>query len=245
MTGYIHSFESFGTVDGPGVRYVVFFQGCPMRCLYCHNPDTWKPSQGMQVDSDEIIQRISRNKMFYTTGGITVTGGEPLLQIGFLTELFEKAKEQGIHTCLDTSGIVFDPDAPLKMAQFQRLIDVTDLVLLDIKQMDEEKHRKLTGHSNKAVFAFAKFLEENQVPLWVRHVLVPGITDDPEGWESLGHYLKSLKNLTNFEVLPYHTMAKHKYESLGLDDPLGETKPVSLEEAQYAKNMILNAAKIF
>lgn len=240
MKGYVHSLESFGTVDGPGVRYVVFFQGCPMRCLYCHNPDTWKMAQGMQMESSDIVEKIARNRMFYTSGGITATGGEPLLQIEFLTKLFQTAKAEGISTCLDTSGILFDRRDAKKMEQFDALVKVTDLVMLDIKHMDEEAHRTLTGHSNQAVFEFASYLEEKNVPLWIRHVIVPGITDDVNEWESLGKYLRTLNNFRHLEVLPYHTMAKHKYELLGLEYPLGDTKECTKDVAEEARRVILS-----
>ena len=167
LTGRIHSLESFGTVDGPGIRYVVFFQGCPMRCLYCHNPDTWEMAGGTQMTADEIIEKITRNREFYTSGGITATGGEPMLQIDFLTELFTKAKQNGIHTALDTCGILFDPDHTEKV---EKLMAVTDLVLLDIKHMFDEEHKKLTGHSNARVFAFACAPGVNESPLFA----VPG-----------------------------------------------------------------------
>ena len=170
MQGYIHSTESFGTVDGPGIRFVVFFQGCPMRCLYCHNPDTWEPRVGTTVTVDQLLTQYRKNSSFYKNGGITVTGGEPLLQIDFLTELFEAAKAEGIHTCLDSSGVTFSPDDP----RFDRLMAVTDLVMLDIKHIDPEKHRQLTGHDNRRILAFAKYLEEKRVPLWVRHIIVEG-----------------------------------------------------------------------
>lgn len=239
MKGYIHSLESFGTVDGPGVRYVVFFQGCPMRCLYCHNPDTWKMGHGMQLESTEIIEKLKRNRMFYTSGGLTATGGEPLLQMEFLTELFQTAKAAEIHTCLDTSGILFDRKNAKKLEQFEALLNVTDLVMLDIKHMDEEAHRILTGHSNESVLDFAKFLDEKKIPLWVRHVVVPQINDDEDEWRTLGRFLKTLSNFEHLEVLPYHTMGKHKYELLGMNYPLGNTRALSKEEAMEAERIIL------
>ena len=195
LTGRIHSLESFGTVDGPGIRYVVFFQGCPMRCLYCHNPDTWEMAGGTEMTADEIIEKITRNREFYTSGGITATGGEPMLQIDFLTELFTKAKQNGIHTALDTCGILFDPSHTEKV---DRLMAVTDLVLLDIKHMFDEEHKKLTGHSNARVFAFAEYLKRIGKPVWIRHVVVPGITFQREELLALGRYLKTLTNLENY-----------------------------------------------
>lgn len=243
MQGYIHSLESFGTVDGPGVRYVVFFQGCPMRCQYCHNPDTWEMTDGTLMDTEEIIQKFLRNRSFYKTGGITATGGEPLVQIDFLTELFEKAKSNDIHTCLDTSGIIFDKDSDTMLGKFERLMKVTDLVMLDIKHMDSKKHQLLTKHNNQNVFDFAEYLKEHHIPLWIRHVVVPGITKDEKELIALGKYLKTLPNFEHLEILPYHTMAKPKYEKLGLDYPLGDTPQLTKEEAKWAEEIVLNAMK--
>ena len=240
MKGYIHSLESFGTVDGPGVRYVVFFQGCPMRCLYCHNPDTWKTEEGRLIDTDEIIASVNRNRAFYKTGGLTATGGEPLLQLPFLTELFEKAKAQGIHTCLDTSGITFRGSSPGYLEKLDRLLASTNLIMLDIKHIHSEEHQKLTGHANHNILEFAKYLDKHRIPLWVRHVAVPGITFTPEPLYSLGKFLGSLHNLRAVEVLPYHSMGKVKYENLGLAYPLGETEQLTKEDAQRAYKIILD-----
>ena len=168
MKGYIHSQESFGTVDGPGLRYVVFFQGCPMRCQYCHNPDTWEVRKGTEVTVDEIMENYNKNRSFYTKGGLTVTGGEPLLQIDFLLELFKEAKRQNIHTCLDTSGITYRPGNSAYNEKLDELMKYTDLVMLDIKHIDPEKHKVLTAQENKGILAFAKYLEEKNV------------ADDPE-----------------------------------------------------------------
>lgn len=204
--GYIHSLESFGTVDGPGVRFVVFFEGCPMRCQYCHNPDTWVLTDGKQMEADEIIDRFLRNASFYRTGGITATGGEPMLQIDFLTELFAKAKVHGIHTCLDTSGIMFpgfpedgEATSDITLEKIDRLLDVTDLVMLDIKHIRDEDHRKLTGHSNKNILAFARYLDQRKKPVWIRHVVVPGITFEEAELTELGHFLKTLSNMENWK----------------------------------------------
>lgn len=238
MEGLIHSFESFGTVDGPGVRYVVFFQGCPMRCKYCHNPDTWNFAEGMRLEADEVIAKFERNRSFYRTGGITATGGEPLMQIDFLTELFAKAKERGIHTCLDTSGILYDEDKKELMAKFEKLFWVTDLVMLNIKHIEEKAHRELTGQSNRNVIAFAQALEQAQVPVWIRHVVVPGITFEEQALTELGKFIKTLSNFEKLEALPYHTMGKVKYESLGIEYPLGDTPQLTKEEADYAKRLI-------
>ena len=235
MTGRIHSLESFGTVDGPGIRYVVFFQGCPMRCLYCHNPDTWEAADGTEMTAEEIIAKVTRNIGFYKSGGITATGGEPMLQIDFLTELFAEAKKNGIHTALDTCGILFDPAHTEKV---DRLMAVTDLVLLDIKHMFDEEHKKLTGHSNARVFAFAEYLKRIGKPVWIRHVVVPGITFQREELLALGRYLKTLTNLEKLEVLPYHSMGKVKYESLGIEYPLLDTPQLTKAEAAQAEAII-------
>lgn len=230
--GKIHSIETFGTVDGPGVRFVVFFQGCPMRCAYCHNPDTWEMDGGTEVSAEELIARLNRNHAFYKTGGITATGGEPLLQIDFLIELFELAKKEGIHTCLDTSGILF----PLE--QIDRLLAVTDLVMLDIKHIRDEEHRALTGHSNANVLAFARYLAGKNIPVRIRHVVVPGITFEEEELLELGRFLGTLPNLEKLEVLPYHSMGKVKYDSLGIDYRLKDTPQLTKAEAKEAEELI-------
>lgn len=247
--GNIHSIETFGTVDGPGVRLVVFFQGCPMRCRYCHNPDTWIPNQGSDMTSDEILERFERNRAFYKTGGITATGGEPLMQIDFLTELFSKAKAEGIHTCLDTSGIFFpgrEPEGEAgreQLRKIDRLLEVTDLILLDIKHIREEEHKKLTGHSNRNILAFAKYLEEKNVPVWIRHVVVPGITFEEGALRELGTFIGTLSNMERFEVLPYHALGKVKYDHLGMDYSLKDTPQLTKEETALARAIIESAIK--
>lgn len=237
MTGRIHSIETFGTVDGPGVRFVVFLAGCPMRCLYCHNPDTWNKGAGKAYTAPELLARMLRNRAFYKTGGITATGGEPLMQLEFLTELFALAKAEGVHTCLDTSGVTFHDD-PEYLAKLDRLLAATDLVMLDIKHIDSEVHRKLTGHGNERVLAFARYLRESRVKMWVRHVLVPGLTDRREDLAALGRFLRDFDNLEKIEVLPYHTLGRAKYESLGLPYPLGDTPQATAAEAGAALAVI-------
>lgn len=238
--GYIHSLESFGTVDGPGIRFVVFFQGCPMRCQYCHNPDTWKPGIGQSMTVEEILAQYEKNQGFYAKGGITATGGEPLLQRAFLTELFTRCKEKKIHTCLDTSGIVYRPEL---VREFQELFQVTDLVLLDVKHSDPEGHKALTGKSQEPVLLFAKALEEANVPMIVRHVVVPGITDSREEWTRLGHLIGGFRNLKGLEVLPYHTMGVVKYENLGLEYPLKGVESLDKSVAKEAREVILAAIR--
>ncbi|MBR6308831.1 MAG: pyruvate formate lyase-activating protein [Lachnospiraceae bacterium] len=243
MQGRIHSLESFGTVDGPGVRYVVFMQGCPMRCKYCHNPDTWEVNAGTLMDADYIIEQYERNKGFYTDGGITVTGGEPLLQIDFITELFEKAKAKGIHTCIDSSGITFNPDSPEVMAKFDKLMPLTNLVMLDIKHIDDEHHLELTKQHNKNILAFAQYLSDKGVDTWIRHVVVPGITDDEEYLYKLGYFIGGLKTLRALDVLPYHDMGKVKYEKLGIDYPLKDTPPMDKTILLDKKKAIIDGIK--
>ena len=195
MSGRIHSIETFGTVDGPGVRFVIFVQGCPMRCAYCHNPDTWPMVGGKEMEVSELLDQYERNRSFYTDGGITVTGGEPLMQIDFLIELFTECKKRNIHTCLDTSGIAFKKDNDAFRAKVDVLMPLTDLVMLDIKHIDPEKHKELTGQPNDGILAFAEYLSEHHVDLWIRHVVVPGITDDDEFLFKLGYFIGGLKSL--------------------------------------------------
>ena len=240
MSGYIHSTESFGTVDGPGIRFVVFLQGCPMRCLYCHNPDTWQIGTGKAAEADDLLAEYEKNRAFYRKGGITVTGGEPLLQMEFVTELFEKAKAAGIHTCIDTSGIVFNP---AKTDAMDRLMRSTDLVMLDIKHIDAEQHRRLTGHDNRNILAFAKYLEQHQIPLWVRHIIVKGYTDVPDQLLKLGQFLGTLSNLKALDVLPYHTMGVAKYRELGIPYPLEGLPTLPVSDAIKAKELILQGIR--
>ena len=244
--GYIHSIQTFGTVDGPGVRFVVFFQGCPMRCQYCHNPDTWELADGKEKSVDEILEMFERNRAFYRTGGITATGGEPMMQMDFLLELFTKAKDKGIHTCLDTSGIFFqeawsnlENRAGEAYAKIKKLMKVTDLVMLDIKHIESQAHEKLTGHGNEKVLAFARYLDEIGKPIWIRHVVVPGITNQEEALEQFGEFLKKLSNVEKLEVLPYHTLGENKYEKLGIEYPLKGVPQLSKDEAVEAESIIL------
>ena len=243
MTGRIHSKESFGTVDGPGIRYVLFMQGCPMRCKYCHNPDTWDVKAGTEISAKEVIDEYLRNKSFYSKGGITVTGGEPLLQVEFLTELFTLAKEHNIHTCIDTSGITFNRENKSYMEKLDKLLKLTDLVMLDIKHIDNEKHKDLTGHDNTSVLDFAKYLDSLNISIWVRHIIIPGITDDTEYLRKLGEFIGALKNLHALDVLPYHTMGVHKYSELGMEYPLKNIEALSVKDAEKAKLYIIEGIK--
>ena len=238
--GNVHSIESFGTVDGPGIRLVVFLQGCPMRCLYCHNPDTWSYEENKKVFVSEILDKYDSIKEFLKNGGITVTGGEPLSQIDFVTELFKQAKQKNIHTALDTSGVLFNRK---NLAQFDRLLKYTDLVLLDIKHINDEEHKKLTGFSNKNILDFAMYLSEKNILIWVRHVVVPTITYDEKHLKELGKFLSNIKSLKALDVLPYHNMAISKYENLNIDYPLKNISPLTKEEAMKARQIIINSYK--
>ena len=241
--GFIHSIETCGTVDGPGLRYVIFLQGCPMRCQYCHNPDTWEPGVGEQMTVDEALKSFYNNRAFYRNGGVTVTGGEPMMQMDFLIELFTKLHADGVHTCLDTSGIMFQPSNKVFKEKAEKLFEVTDLVMLDIKHIDDEKHKVLTSHSNEKILAFAKYIDNKGIDIWIRHVIVPGITLYQEYLQRLGEFMATLKHVKALDVLPYHTMGKAKYQNLGMEYPLGNTREATKEEAKAAKNIILLAYK--
>ena len=243
IKGRIHSTESFGTVDGPGIRYVIFMQGCPMRCLYCHNPDTWDFRGGREVTADELIAEYKKNSAFYRKGGITVTGGEPLMQIAFLTELFRKAKGEGIHTCIDTSGIIFSEKNAALVAELDELMKYTDLIMLDIKHIEPGAHKKLTGRPNEPILAFAKYLESREIPVWIRHVVVEGYTDDPAALERLGEFIGSLKNVKALDVLPYHSMGVSKYEKLGIQYPLAGMPSLHRKDAERAKLSIIEGIR--
>ncbi len=243
MIGRIHSSESFGTVDGPGLRYVLFMQGCPMRCLYCHNPDTWRVDGGREMTADEVLAEYKKNEMFYKNGGLTVTGGEPLLQIDFLVELFEKAHEKGIHTCIDTSGITYDAKDVEYVSKIDLLMQNTDLVMLDIKHIDSEKHKELTGQPNERILAFARYLEKKKVPTWIRHVVVEGYTDDENDLFALGEFIGSLKNVKALDVLPYHTMGASKYKDMGIKYRLEGVPALSKTAATQAKSRILEGIR--
>ncbi|ADY56678.1 pyruvate formate-lyase activating enzyme [Syntrophobotulus glycolicus DSM 8271] len=210
MKGYVHSVESFSTLDGPGIRSVVFLQGCPLRCQYCHNPDTWQMNEGNLVDSAEVIARVLKNKNYIArNGGVTISGGEPTAQIDFLAELLKGFKEAGLHTAVDTSGYV-------DLDDIDRIIDDTDLFIVDIKHMDPEKCRELTGRSNEKVLALLGHLENLHQAVWIRNVLLPGFTDTEKHISDLCAYVQKLQNVQNFEVLPYHALAKAKYQDLDL-----------------------------
>ena len=234
MEGRIHSIETFGSVDGPGVRFVVFLQGCLMRCRYCHNPETWSGDAGEMMTAEEVFRRALRYRTYWgEKGGITVSGGEPLLQMEFLTEFFSLAKEKGISTVLDTAGNPFTREEPF-FSRFQELMELTDLFLLDIKIMDGEKHRFLTGHGNENILDMARFLSDRGKDVWLRHVLVPGLTDGEEDLRALAEFAASLENVKRFEVLPYHTLGLFKWEKLGIPYTLKEVPVPAKEEVDRA-----------
>ncbi len=243
MQGRIHSLESFGTVDGPGVRFVVFVQGCPMRCAYCHNPDTWEMNGGTLMEPAYIIEQYERNISFYKGGGITVTGGEPLMQLDFMIDLFTLAKEKQIHTCIDTSGIAFNPANQTLMDKLDHLMTLTDLVMLDIKHIDSQKHQELTAQPNQNILKFAEYLSERNVDTWIRHVVVPGITDDDKYLYDLGYFIGGLSSLKALDVLPYHTMGESKYEKLGMEYKLKGVPAMNKDVLLEKKKVILDGVK--
>lgn len=230
----IHSMESFGTVDGPGIRFVLFLQGCHLKCKYCHNRDTWDIKGGEEKTLEEIIEKIKNYKNYITIsgGGVTVTGGEPLLQVKFLIELFKELKKENIHTCIDTSGMVNITD------DIKELLQYTDLVLLDIKHIDDEKCKNLVGVSNKKELEFAKYLSENNIKIWIRQVLVPGYTDDEKDLLKLRDFLGTLKTVEKVQILKYHNLGKHKWEKMGLRYELEGVREATIEDEERAKKIL-------
>lgn len=223
MEGRVHSLQSLGTVDGPGLRYVVFLQGCPLRCVYCHNPDTWDPAGGAVMGTEELVEKILRCRPYFgTEGGVTVSGGEPLLQAEFVTQLFARLKQEGVHTALDTSGAGDLRKAPA-------LLEVTDLVLLDLKFPTEEGYRQHCRGSLGQTEAFAALVAEKQVPLWVRHVVVPGLNDTLEDMAAVRSWARRQPTLEKIEWLPFHNLCLEKYQQLGVPFPLADTPPMDRE----------------
>ncbi|ATA74420.1 pyruvate formate-lyase-activating protein [Capnocytophaga sp. H2931] len=233
----IHSVESFGNIDGPGIRYVVFFQGCMLRCKYCHNPDTWElhNDDAKMITTDELVSDIVKYKTFFQAsgGGVTLSGGEPLLQLDFVLELFTKLKSLGISTCVDTCG-GFYANTPIINEKILKLISLTDLFLVDIKHIDDTQHQRLTKRHNKNIITFIDFLSQNGAKMWVRHVLVPKWTDDDVYLQKLRDYIDTLQGVERVEVLPYHDMAKFKYDELGIDYPLKDIERPSKERIENA-----------
>ncbi len=233
MIGRIHSLESFGTVDGPGIRFVAFFQGCPMRCQFCHNPDTWNSDAPVKYEwtASQLLDEVKKYRNFIRKGGVTCTGGEPLMQADFILEFFRLCKAEGFHTALDTSGVIFTEKA-------KAVLEYTDLVLLDIKTLDDDIHKSYTGVTRRNNQAFLDYLESIHKPVWIRHVVVPGITDDDERLTALAKHLSAYKCVERVEILPYHTMGRYKYEELGIPYPLEGVEPLSEERK-------INAVRIF
>ena len=234
IRGRIHSFESFGTVDGPGIRFVIFMQGCPLRCKFCHNRDTWDFNASVEYAIEPVVEKVMRSKPYFkrSNGGVTVSGGEPLAQAEYVLELFKKLKKHGIHTALDTAGSY--KITPL----IEELLSYTDLVLLDIKHIVDEKCKKLTGRSNKNELDFAKYLSEKGIPVWIRQVFVPGITDDEKDLKTLKKFIDTLDNVQKVEILPYHDLGKYKWEKMGLKYPLKDTPIPTEQEIKKAKKIL-------
>ena len=238
VKGYIHSTESFGSVDGPGVRFIIFVSGCPMRCQFCHNPDTWKMQDGELKTTDELLKTALRYKSYWKDkGGITVSGGEPLMQMDFLIDLFKKAKEQGVHTNIDTSGAVFTKEEPF-FGKLQELLKYTDMLMLDIKHIDEKEHIRLTGHTNKNILDLATYLSDMKKPVWIRHVLVPKRSDKDEYLDRLHEFILTLHNVERVEVLPYHTLGAYKWKELGMEYPLEGIDPPTAERVENARKRL-------
>lgn len=236
--GYIHQLESFGCADGPGSRFIIFFQGCYMRCKFCHNPDTWDITKGHEYTSDQLIAEALSCKSYWgKKGGITVSGGEPLLQIDFLLELFTKAKEKGINTCIDTAGGPFTKEGEW-FEKFKQLMNVTDILLMDIKHINEEEHKKLTGQTGKNVIEMFRYLDEIKKPIWIRHVLTPEITDNDEYLTQTRDFIRTLSNVQRVEILPYHGLGAIKYKDLGIDYVLKDTESPSAERVANARKIL-------
>ncbi|MCX7921520.1 MAG: pyruvate formate-lyase-activating protein [Clostridia bacterium] len=233
LKGRVHSFETFGTVDGPGIRFVVFMQGCPLRCVYCHNRDTWDVCGGTEYASDEIIDKMKKyiNYIRFSNGGITITGGEPTLQAEFVSEVFKKCKEIGVHTAIDTSGFA-------DIEKVSELLEYTNLVLLDVKHAVEEKHKKITGVGIDKIRRFALHLSEKGIPIWIRYVLVPGYTDDEEDLRQAAEFLSELKTVEKVEVLPYHSMGEYKWKKLGEKYQLEGVESPTTEQVKKAKEIL-------
>lgn len=242
MLGRINKLETFGSVDGPGVRFVVFVQGCPMRCQFCHNPETWDfkgdKAGAYDISAQDLLKKALRYQSYWgKDGGITVSGGEPLAQMDFMIEFFEAAKAAGVHTCIDTSGVNFVRNEPY-FGKFKRLMDATDLLLVDIKNIDPTEHKKLTGHDNKNILDMFRYLDEIQKPIWIRHVLVPGMSDNDELLIKTREFIDTLHNVEKIEVLPYHALALAKYQDLGIDYVLKDVKSPSAERVANAKKIL-------
>lgn len=238
MDARVHSIETFGAVDGPGIRFVLFLKGCNLRCKFCHNADTWDPASDDIRSADQVLAQALRYRNYWgDKGGITVSGGEPLLQIDFLTELFTKAKAEGVNTCIDTAGEPFTREKPW-FDKFNQLMEVTDLLLVDIKHIDREKHIRLTGRPNDNIIDCFKYLSDINKPIWIRQVLVPGYTDDEADLKKTAEFISTLQNVQKVEVLPYHTMGAVKWEKLGMKYPLEGVQPPDAQSVKKAQEIL-------
>ena len=238
ITDNIHSLETFGSVDGPGVRFLIFVQGCGLRCRYCHNADTWRKNAGTKMTADELLDKAGRYRSYWgSDGGITVSGGEPLLQIDFLLDLFTKAKQRGINTCIDTAGQPFTREEPF-FSKFRALAELTDLFIVDIKHIDNEQHKSLTGRGNENILDMLQYLNELKKPVWIRHVLVPDITDNDGYLRRTRAFIETLDNVEKIEVLPYHSMGAYKWKELGIPYTLDNTQPPSAERVKNAERIL-------
>lgn len=243
LKGAVHSVESFGSVDGPGIRYIIFLKGCNLRCKFCHNPDTWKLTQDNMQTADELLEKALRCKAYWgKNGGITVSGGDPLVQIDFLSELLKKAKKEGVNTCIDTAAEPFTRQEPF-FSKFKELMEYTDLLLVDIKHIDPQEHKKLTGKTNENILDCLKYLSDIDKPVWIRQVLVPGITDNEEYLRKTRDFISTLKNVKKIEVLPYHTLGIFKWEQLGIPYSLEGVSPPTHESVENVKKILNEALK--
>ena len=239
--GYIHSIETFGNVDGPGIRFILFLQGCPLRCKYCHNRDSWKLNTGKEMTAEEVMTEVLKYREFFEAsgGGITVSGGEPLIQLPFLIRLFKACKEQGIHTNIDTSGGIRLTEETIPL--LTKLLEYTDLVMLDVKLMDPAEHKALVGIPNEHLLAVGRFIAKSKTPLWIRRVIIPGLTDSEEDLKATATYIKALNKIgtvENVEVLAYHPMGEHKWAELGFEYPLKGQRPPTKEELTRAEEIL-------
>ncbi len=238
IIGYVNKLESFGAVDGPGVRYIIFMNGCRMRCAFCHNPETWNEGEGQQYTADELLKKALRFKPYWKNGGgITVSGGEPLLQIDFLLDLFRKAKAAGVSTCIDTAGEPFTHEEPF-YSKWKELMSLTDTVLLDIKNIDPDAHRELTGVGNSNILEMAKEISDMGIPIWIRHVLVPGESDNDDYLHRTRQFIDTLSSVEKVEVLPYHTLGVPKYQELGLKYRLEGVESPTQDRIENAKRIL-------
>lgn len=230
-----HSYESCGTVDGPGIRFIIFLQGCLMRCKYCHNRDTWDLHDGNEITVEELMKEVVTYKHFMnaTGGGVTASGGEAVLQMEFVRDWFRACKAEGINTCLDTNGFVRNYNEVV-----DEMLEVTDLVLLDLKQLNDDIHKNLIGVSNKRTLEFAKYLHKKNKRTWIRYVVVPGYTDDDDSVHRLGKFIEGMDNIEKVELLPYHRLGEHKWKTLGEEYELSDVLPPPKEKLEHIQKIL-------